>query len=100
LGFDDIQHMDPASREVLHVLARRMGSTPALFVATYRTSGSETPREEATGLVSWSATVSVAPLEPTHVLRLIAGVPADGGEPDETIRAEIVKLADGNPYFA
>src|SRR6185503_2948670 len=71
LAFDDVQHMDTASREVLHLLARQLEARPALIVGTWRTSAAD-GGATAIGPVRWGHLLDVRPLENAEVRRVIA----------------------------
>ena len=102
LAFDDIHYMDPASRAVLHMLARRMSDTTMLLLATVRCTETELALGGGEGLkgVDWQDLIDVDPLKDTELANLVHSML----RPDETIiekaNAQIVKLAQGNPYLA
>jgi len=101
LAFDDLQFLDPASREVLFLITRRLERMPTLILAGARADEAELGKDEAVrgggGLV-WQETVQLQPLERPHVVTLIGDLSADGEEVSSQIRETIVRLAQGNPY--
>ncbi len=101
LAFDDIQHMDPASREVLFLFTRRLERVPTLILATLRPDSAEplAASESGWGSLTWAETVELRPLQPAQAMRLIDDSLGDAKETDPRIRDTIVRLAQGNPYF-
>lgn len=101
LAFDDVQHMDPASREVLFLVTRRMERMPVLILATSQPDGSEVSgladRPHRAGLV-WAHRIDVGPLEPKQAAQQVAGL-WEKGQLDDRIQATIIRLAQGNPYL-
>src|SRR5216117_1136979 len=101
LAFDDLQFLDPASREVLFLITRRLERIPTIILAGARADEAELGKDEAVrgggGLV-WQETVQLQPLERPHVVTLIGDLSADGEEVSSQIRETIVRLAQGNPY--
>jgi Flp pilus assembly protein TadD len=100
--FDDVQHMDPATRDVLHVLLRRLEAVPTLLLGTLRTSDWRN-----FGLISdpgvsdfqWHETVPLKPFGVAEAEALIASRLCDAETIDEAIRGKIIELAEGNPYL-
>jgi DNA-binding SARP family transcriptional activator/tetratricopeptide (TPR) repeat protein len=90
LAFDDLQFLDPASREVLFLITRRLERMPTLILAGARAG-------EAGGL-DWQPAVQLQPLDRARALTLIRDLSADGEEMSAQIRDTIVRLAQGNPY--
>ena len=101
LAFDDVQHMDPASREVLFLVTRRLERVPFLILATSRPDGAtETATAEASrGSLAWAETIALQPLERDQAMRLLDDLLGGNQEIDGRIRETIVRLAQGNPYF-
>ncbi len=102
LVFDDGQHMDPATRDVLHVLLRRLQATPTLLVVTLRTNDagqvSFASGADFAGF-AWNRRVVLRPLSPEHARALIEVQTTDADGPDCDIAGKMVELADGNPYL-
>ncbi len=100
LAFDDLQHLDPASREVLFLVTRRLDRMPTLLLATSRPEGAEpsTSAEASRGSLTWTETVELRPLDPAQARRLIKDLLGDAAGIDPRIRDTIVRLAQGNPY--
>src|SRR5881296_2546541 len=99
LAFDDLQFLDPASREVLFLITRRLERMPTLILAGARAGEAELGKDEAVrgGLV-WQETVQLQPLDRSQALRLIRDRSADSEGVGVPIRETIVRLAQGNPY--
>ncbi len=101
LAFDDVQHMDPASREVLFLVTRRMERLPVLILATSQPDGSEVfglaDRPHRAGLV-WAHRIDVGPMEPEQAAQQVTGL-WEKGQLDGRIQATIIRLAQGNPYL-
>lgn len=100
---DDWQHIDPASRAVLHVLTRRMHDQAGMVLATRRTplgSNGDGPAE-ADDAHGWEELIAVAPLAPSESELLVSsltGASADQEDRRGTV-STIGELAEGNPYF-
>jgi DNA-binding SARP family transcriptional activator/tetratricopeptide (TPR) repeat protein len=102
LLFDDLQYMDPATRDVLAVLYRRAQHLPLLLVGTARSLGMES------GLPSgplgresmpWTSSLRLGPLSPdgtrTLISTLVPTLPLD----TPVVERRIVELSEGNPQF-
>jgi DNA-binding SARP family transcriptional activator/tetratricopeptide (TPR) repeat protein len=101
--FDDLQYMDPATRDVLAVLCRRAEHLPLLLVGTARSVGLETglPRGPlGRESVVWTSAQRLEPLS-SEGTRALLGVlaPTLQVEAPEVIH-RIVELSEGNPQFA
>ncbi len=90
LAFDDLQFLDPASREVVFLVTRRLERLPTLILAGARAG-------EAGGL-AWDETIQLQPLDRSQALSLIQELSADSEQVSSPIRDTIVRLAQGNPY--
>ena len=101
LVFDDMHYMDPASRDVLHLLARRLDETPTLILAAARWSRTDTSIGGGEGLkgIDWHQTIDVNPLDDTHTRELIAALAEPDRPVDDAAVAKIVELAQGNPLL-
>src|SRR5213594_4293384 len=98
LAFDDLQFLDPASREVLFLITRRLERMPTLILAGARGEAELGKDEAVRGGLVWQETVQLQPLERPHVVTLIRDLSADGEDVSSQIRETIVRLAQGNPY--
>ena len=104
IAIDDIQHLDQASRDVLHIVARRLSEHPAIILGAARIEGfdsatlSEPPSSD---LGKWHSKLELPPLSLEEGRTLVAKLTQDlESEVDCTrIRERITRLADGNPYF-
>lgn len=100
LFFDDTQQMDPASRDVLKVLAKRIARCQVLLLLARRTSippaDSNTPA--CHDGPSATAEVCIPPLSKSLALRMIDR--SCDGTPDmfPALRETIAQFALGNPY--
>jgi DNA-binding SARP family transcriptional activator/tetratricopeptide (TPR) repeat protein len=99
LGFDDVQHMDPASRDVLFVVARRLVGSRTLIIGAARSAegGSNWRLPEDSEGLAWHIDVPVTPLtkaEAVELVDLLEPRAAQGGVTDR-----IGDLGQGNPYF-
>ncbi len=100
VAFDDVHHMDPASREVLFLVTRRLDRVPILLLATSRPNGTEASvSESGRGSLVWSEKILLPPLDPAQAARLLDDLLEDGNDVDPRIRETIIRLAQGNPYF-
>src|SRR5216117_196638 len=99
LAFDDLQFLDPASREVLFLITRGLERVPTLILAGARAGDAELrPEETGGGGLVWKETIHLQPLERSQALNLISEVSADAEDVGVPIRETIVRLAQGNPY--
>src|SRR3989475_1579706 len=89
LAFDDLQFVDPASREVLFLVTRRLERIPTFILSGARAG-------EAGGL-AWQEMIHLQPLERSPALSLIHELSVYSEEVSSTIRGTIVRLAPGNP---
>jgi predicted ATPase len=101
---DDFQHIDPASREVLHILTRRMHRGAGLILAAERTDELEVeaaPPPAKGESSDWEHILRVGPLVPGDSQALIATLTdsQQQGNADDAVTAKIEELAAGNPYF-
>ncbi|HST41112.1 MAG TPA: AAA family ATPase, partial [Conexibacter sp.] len=85
---DDVQWLDPASREALLFAARRLGDVPAALLLAARASAQQP--FEAPGLPR----LAVAPLDGASARELIDDV---GGGLTESVREAVATAAAGNP---
>jgi DNA-binding SARP family transcriptional activator/tetratricopeptide (TPR) repeat protein len=97
IAFDDLQFMDPASREVLFLVTRRLERISTLILAGARTGATDVAEYGGAGL-TWGGSLELAPLDRPQTVELLQHL---SGE--ETINAQIrdtiVRLAGGNPYY-
>ena len=99
---DDIQQMDPASRDVLRVFLRRIEPGPVMVVATARTteprgiglSGDAGFRE-----FDWHESAVIPPLTTDDALEAVDTMLGDEPRTDPPPRTTITQLAEGNPYL-
>ncbi|MFQ5705606.1 MAG: AAA family ATPase, partial [Gemmatimonadales bacterium] len=101
VAFDNVQHMDPASRDVLHLLLRRLEDVPVLVVGTRLCDANDSFVPTAHSVedgIEWQEGFYLGPLDDiaTNALleKLSQGV-ADAAD----AMAEITKLAQGVPYL-
>jgi tetratricopeptide (TPR) repeat protein len=99
--FDDMQQMDPASKDVLSVLVRRIAGAPVLFVASCRTTDEHRPAPifDNTGAFSWHTTVHLPSVTPAQTLVLIAALTGDDADEIQELDSVIAELSLGNPYL-
>src|SRR5437870_1912397 len=99
LAFDDLQFLDPASREVLFLITRRLERVPTLILAGARAGDAELrPEETGHGGLVWKEAIHLQPLDRSQALNLIRDLSADSADVSSQIRETIVRLAQGNPY--
>jgi len=99
LAFDDLQFLDPASRDVLFLITRRLERIPTLILAAARAGEAELgPEEAARGGLGWQETIRLQPLDRPQAMSLIRDLSAGPGAMSSPIRDTIVRLAQGNPY--
>ncbi|MFQ6047683.1 MAG: AAA family ATPase, partial [Gemmatimonadales bacterium] len=104
LVLDDVQHLDPASRDVLHVLLRRLDEMPLMLVGTCRLSAHQrlTVQSESPGGLTWHEKAHLAPLSKAETLELAQELARGTGEASDAASAAALaaELAQGNPYLA
>jgi len=102
LVFDDLPYMDPATRDVIAVLARRAREFPVLIIATSRsmsdraTSADSHPADQ---LVKAATQLCLPPLSDdglAHLVNLIAPT-IQVSAPDVITR--VSAMSEGNPHF-
>src|SRR5438034_4187028 len=99
LAFDDLQFLDPASREVLFLITRRLERVPTLILAGARAGDAESrPEETGHGGLVWKETIHLQPLDRSQALNLIRDHSGDSEDVSSQIAETIVRLAQGNPY--
>jgi len=93
--------MNPATRDVLHVLARRLGDRPVFLIATARTPElleASTPAFPGMSIVVWNSQDRLAPLDSESTRQLASALsPKVAAETRVLHRIELI--ADGNPHF-
>ena len=99
LAFDDLQFLDPASRDVLFLVTRRLERMPTLILAGARAGEAELRHEEGgRGGLVWQETVQLQPLDRLQAVILIRDLSLADEDVSAEIRETIVRLAQGNPY--
>jgi len=93
LAFDDLQFVDPASREVLFLVTRRLERIPTFILA-----GARAGEPGGGGGLAWQETIHLQPLDRSQAMSLVQELAADPAELSSPIRETIVRLAQGNPY--
>src|SRR5256884_7790055 len=74
LAFDDLQFLDPASREVLFLITRRLERVPTLILAGARADDAELrPDETGHGGLVWKENNHLQPLDRSQAPNLIRG---------------------------
>jgi DNA-binding SARP family transcriptional activator len=101
LIFDDLQQMDPASRDVMRVLMRRIEPRPVLLLTVQRTTDEYDrlhTHVEADELRS-EIEMSVRPLATPVALGIVDALCGDLSASDPGLRTTIAEFALGNPYL-
>jgi tetratricopeptide (TPR) repeat protein len=102
LVLDDLEYLDPASRDILHLLLRRLARASLLVVGSARSSGDQTlVHAEVDGSkgLNWEDVVTLGPLAPEHVREMVLRLCGPGPVPESAILDTMVELAQGNPYL-
>ncbi len=104
IAIDDLQHLDHASRDVLHVLMRRLHDSPAMIVVAARREGftsSTSLDRRSPEFWEWQATVEIPSLDAGEARMLAKQLTEDLVNCDryDEILTSVTQLADGNPYF-
>ncbi len=101
LVFDDVHHMDPASRDVLFLVTRRLERVHVVILATMRAGdGSGTAWGREAGNLWWEHWIRLSPLDDASLSRMLDLLAGDAASLQRKIREKILKLAQGNPYHA
>jgi len=101
LVLDDLAYLDPASRDILHLLLHRLERARLLFVSAARTTGelaSAWQDPEARVGIAWDETVSLPPLAEAESRQMITAL-CGGEAPGEAETRALIDLADGTPYL-
>jgi tetratricopeptide (TPR) repeat protein len=99
LVFDDVHHMDPASRDVLFLLTRRLQRVQVMILGTMRAGdGTSSGWSRKPGASWWEHWVTLAPLDDASVSRMVDLLAGDAGPVNDRVRERILQLAQGNPY--
>ncbi len=101
IALDDIENMDAASCDVLHILNRYLESQAILLVATTCASDAVVPRLEDTDRntpIRWTETIRIQPFSHHDMRAFLSSLDADSE--DKRVRETLVDLAEGNPHFA
>jgi tetratricopeptide (TPR) repeat protein len=101
LVLDQFQNIDPASRDVLHVLKLRLEDTPTLMLATTRSNEAEfiLTGPETVGGLDWMTCVELCALDTAQTLHLIADLLKQCDGMDGDVVQRVAELAQGNPYL-
>lgn len=100
LAIDDVHFMDPASRAVIHVLARRLESTPTMLVATADAGDTGRVQREISNLLAWQGEIVLENLSPESVAGLVRTLASRLPSVGADICDKIGELSQGNPYLA
>ncbi|MEU9424945.1 AAA family ATPase [Streptomyces sp. NPDC048342] len=100
IAVDDLHHADPASVQALSYLARRLGASPVLLVATARRDDSRSPSPFAAELVADPRVrrLDVGPLSAAGTLRFVEERLAAGARAPR-IAAGFHRLSGGIPLL-
>src|SRR6266702_2918686 len=98
LAFDDLHFLDPASREVLFLVTRRLEHAPTFIVGGARPGAAESGPEQTGGGLVGKETLQLQPLDRSQALSLIRDLAAGFVHVSAEIQETIVRLAQGNPY--
>src|SRR3989442_3951565 len=99
LAFDDLQFLDPASREVMALITGVLERVPSFILAGARAGDAELrPEETGHGGLVWKETIHLQPLDRSQALSLIRDLSVDCEDVSSQIGETIVRLAQGNPY--
>jgi DNA-binding SARP family transcriptional activator/tetratricopeptide (TPR) repeat protein len=102
LAFDDAPYMDPATRDITAVLARRARDFPVLIVTTARSS-SDRARFGARDLfgiaMKDSAVLHLAPLDDDGLLQLVNLLAPTIQLEAPDVLNRVVHMSEGNPHF-
>jgi tetratricopeptide (TPR) repeat protein len=101
LVFDDVHHMDPASRDVLFLVTRRLERVHVVILGTLRAGdGSGTGWGREVGTLWWENWIRLGPLDDASVSRMVDLLVGEAGPVEGRVRERVLRLAQGNPYHA
>jgi len=101
LFFDDLQWADGGSLELLERLCEKVSNKPLLVLLSYRTAeGGDSVRIEALQKRLQANSLSLQPLEPAALRRLVAQVFSESEEAVEGLAGVVQDRARGNPFSA
>ncbi|GIW52622.1 MAG: hypothetical protein KatS3mg081_1977 [Gemmatimonadales bacterium] len=99
LVFDDVHHMDPASRDVLFLVTRRLERVHVVILGTMRAGdGSATGWGREAGTLWWENWIRLGPLDDDSVSKMVDVLAGDAGPVERRVRERVLELAQGNPY--
>ena len=101
LAFDDMHYMDPASRDVVHMLARRLEDVPAFLLAAVRCSETDLGLGGGEGVdgVDWQETIDLHALDDSETAALISALTQSDDPVEDGVVRKILALAEGNPLL-
>ena len=102
IAIDDLHQMDPTSRDVLHLLIRRRAGKSTMLLCSARTPalrGLAANDEDPLAAVEWTKKIALDRLPDADTHDIITRLSAAAHAPPSTVRSEIVRMAEGNPYL-
>jgi tetratricopeptide (TPR) repeat protein len=101
LVFDSVQHLDPASQDVLHVLARRLETSPILLVGTMQSDEIDHAMigVAAESGIEWQQQVHLRGLGAARTRALVTQLMPESEHVPVEIVNDIAELSQGNPYL-
>jgi tetratricopeptide (TPR) repeat protein len=99
LAFDDVQHIDVASCEVMHLIIRRLERSPVLLLATAGDRAFRRLPPEISGLVEWQNQIQLDPLDNECTRKMIGALASGEIQLREDVCSKIAELSRGNPYL-
>ncbi len=105
LAMDDIAYLDPASRDILYLLFRRLATSPVLVLASARTIEEHRLTAVEDGFDTgfhWDDVLKLSPLAAEPARAIVTGL-ANATTPPSPVPHDVVEamveLAQGNPYL-
>ena len=102
LVLEDLHWADPATREMLDYLTRRLRSTPVLVLATYRTDELHRKHPLVPTVQGWkrsgqASVIELSPLAPEGVAAMVLAI-FDEKEISDEFRDFLHERCEGNPF--
>ncbi len=102
LVVDDLMYLDPASRDIIHLLLQRHECSPFLVLASARTADEQglIRHLHSTGIgIDWDEVISLGALTDEQVDAMLRRLLGEDGPLPAPLVAAIAELAEGNPYL-
>jgi len=98
---DDVQYMDPASRDVFHVLGKRLDRESLLLLGTTGTEQAVHARAfPEVRMLPWHSSFELPPLNAESTDALLRVLSQSLSKRSSAVRTKINEMSEGNPHLA